>query len=116
MVCGSSAPCSPDGSSLCPIGQSRCGSYTSPVDPDRASPVVVSNKEVWPCLDMVLKVGNQRTVGGPQAFNKEHPPNLVSLQQGTSSCWSRAPDRLLTLACFSRGSVISNPVPTSQRG
>jgi hypothetical protein len=28
----------------------------------------------------------------------------------------RVLDRLLTLACFSRGSVVPNPTPTSRRG
>jgi hypothetical protein len=32
--------------------------YTSPADPDRVSPVLVSNENVWSWLDMVLKVGN----------------------------------------------------------
>ncbi|RLM64283.1 retrotransposon protein, putative, unclassified [Panicum miliaceum] len=46
-------------------------------DPNRVSPVVVSNEEVGSWLDMVLKVGNQQIVGGPQAFDTEHPPDLV---------------------------------------
>jgi hypothetical protein len=36
--------------------------YTSPVNPERVSLVVVSNEEVWSWLDMVFKVGNQRVV------------------------------------------------------
>jgi hypothetical protein len=39
--------------------------YTSITDPDRVSTAVVPDDEVWSWLDMVLKVGNQQTVGGP---------------------------------------------------
>jgi hypothetical protein len=52
--------------------------YTSPTDPDRVSPVLVSNEEVWSWLNMVLKVGNQQVVGGSEAFDKRHLLNLVS--------------------------------------
>jgi hypothetical protein len=46
------------------IRTTKMWEYTNPTDPDRVSPVVVSNEEVWSWLDMVLKVGNQRVVGG----------------------------------------------------
>jgi hypothetical protein len=52
--------------------------YTDPTDPNWVSPVVVSSEELWSWLDMVLKVGNQRVIMGPKAFDKRHPPNLVS--------------------------------------
>jgi hypothetical protein len=39
----------------------------------------VHGDEVWSWFHTVLKVGNQQTVGGPQAFDKEHPPDLVCL-------------------------------------
>jgi hypothetical protein len=47
--------------------------YTGITDPDWVSMVAVTTDEVWSWFDVVLKVGNQRTVGGPQAFDKEHP-------------------------------------------
>jgi hypothetical protein len=40
--------------------------------------MVVPDDEVWSWLDMVLKVGNQRVIRGPPAFDEKHPPNLVS--------------------------------------
>jgi hypothetical protein len=82
--------------------------YSGIMDPDRVSTAAVTNDEVWSWLDVVLKVGNQRTVGGPQAFDKEHPPVLVSFSPLLPT-GPRAPDRLLTLACFSRDSVVPNP-------
>jgi hypothetical protein len=45
--------------------------YTGIKDPDRVSTAAVSTDEVWSWLDVVLKVGNLQTVGGPQAFEKE---------------------------------------------
>jgi hypothetical protein len=37
---------------------------------------------------LVLKVGDQQIIGSPDAFNKGHPPNLVSGSfPSASSCW-----------------------------
>jgi hypothetical protein len=37
---------------------SKMWEYTGPTDPNRVSPEVVSDDEVWSWLEMVLKVGN----------------------------------------------------------
>jgi hypothetical protein len=74
--------------------------YTGITDPDWVSTAVVTNVEVWSWLYMVLKVGNQQTVSGPQAFNKEHPPDLVSFFPSPSSCWSSGAQPAPDLSLF----------------
>ncbi|RLM94180.1 hypothetical protein C2845_PM08G14280 [Panicum miliaceum] len=44
---------------------SKMWEYSDHTDPDWVSPEAVSDDEVWLWLEMVLKVGNQRIVGGP---------------------------------------------------
>jgi hypothetical protein len=60
--------------------------YTGPADPDRVSLKELPDDEVWSWVELVLKVGNQRTIGGPDAFDKGHPPNLMSFFPSPSSC------------------------------
>ncbi|RLM52731.1 hypothetical protein C2845_PMPSC055482 [Panicum miliaceum] len=54
----------------------RMWQYTSPADPDRVSPEEMPDDEVWSWVELVLKVGNQQTIGGSDALDKGHPPNL----------------------------------------
>jgi hypothetical protein len=74
--------------------------YTSPTDPDRVSPVVVSNEELWSWLDMVLKVGNQRVIGASEALDEENAPSFVSFSSLLPLIGPWASDRVLTLPCF----------------
>jgi hypothetical protein len=82
--------------------------YSGRTDPDLVLQEAVSDDEVWSWLEMVLKVGNQRVVGGLSAFEKEHPPNLVSFSSLLLTVVLRASDRVLTLPHFSRAR--SSPV------
>jgi hypothetical protein len=65
---------------------------------------------------MVLKVGNQQTVGSPQAFDKEHPPDLVSLFLSPSSCWFLGTRPTSELSLFLQGLGRPQSHPTSWRG
>jgi hypothetical protein len=60
------------------VRTTRMWEYTGITNLDWVSTAAVTNDEVWSWLDVVLKVGNQQTVCGPQAFDKVHPPDLVS--------------------------------------
>ncbi|RLM54761.1 hypothetical protein C2845_PM10G12180 [Panicum miliaceum] len=53
--------------------------YTGPSDPDRVSPEDMPDDNVWSWVEFVLKVGNQQTIGGLDAFDKGHLPNLDSV-------------------------------------
>jgi hypothetical protein len=80
--------------------------YTILTDPDRVSPEEMPDDEVWSWVELVLKVGNQQTIGDPDAFDKGHPPNLVSFFLSPSSCWysctQLAPKFLLIFQGLSR--------------
>ncbi|RLM52734.1 hypothetical protein C2845_PMPSC055481 [Panicum miliaceum] len=58
------------------VRMTRMWEYTGPADPDRVSPEETLDDEVWSWVELVLKVGNQQTIDGPDAFDKGHPPNL----------------------------------------
>jgi hypothetical protein len=45
------------------------------------------DNEVWSWVELVLKVGNHQTIGGPDAFDNGHSPNLVSFFTSPSFCW-----------------------------
>jgi hypothetical protein len=60
------------------VRTTRMWEYAGPMDPDRVSPKEVPDDEVSSWMELVLKVGTQQTVGGPNTFDKEHPSNLVS--------------------------------------
>jgi hypothetical protein len=49
-------------------------------------PQEMPDGEVWSWVELVLKVGNQQTIGGLDAFDKWHPSNLVSFFPSPSSC------------------------------
>jgi hypothetical protein len=83
--------------------------YSGHTDPDQVSPEAVFDDEVSSWLEMVLKVGNQRVVDGPPAFDKGHSPNLVSFSPFLLPVRLRASDRVLTLPRFSRAWL--SPVP-----
>jgi hypothetical protein len=69
------------------VRTTRMWEYTGIADPDRVLLEEMPDDEVWSWVELVLKVGNQQTIGGPDAFNKGHPPNLVSFFPSPSSCW-----------------------------
>jgi hypothetical protein len=100
------------------VGTIKMWEYTGPADHDQVSPKVVSNDLVWSWLDMVLKVGNQRIVGGPKAFDKRHPPNLVSCSSLLLPIGHRASNRALTLPHFLGAwlSPVSPPPPEGAEG
>ncbi|RLN04704.1 hypothetical protein C2845_PM13G09560 [Panicum miliaceum] len=81
----------------------RMCEYTGPVDPDRVSPEEMPNDEVWSWVELVLKVGNQQTIGGPDAFDKGNPPNLVSFFPPLLPTSSLAPDWLPTFFSIFQG-------------
>jgi hypothetical protein len=68
------------------VRMTKMWEHTGITDPDGVSTAVVPNDEVWSWLDMVLKVGNQRTVGGSRAFDNVQPSDLVSFFPSPSSC------------------------------
>jgi hypothetical protein len=90
--------------------------YSGHTDPNQVSPKAASHDEIWSWLKMVLKVGNQRVVGGLSAFDKEHPPNLVSFSSLRLPISLRAPDHVLTLACFLGARSSPIPPPPSEVG
>jgi hypothetical protein len=98
------------------VRMTKIWEYSGITDPNWVSTAAVTNDEVSSRLDVVLNVGNQWAVSGPQAFDKEHPPDPVSFSPLLLPARPRAPERLLTLACFSRDSVIPNPFLISRRG
>jgi hypothetical protein len=49
------------------IRTTKMWEYTGLTDPDRVSPLEMPDDKVWFWLELVLKVGNQQTIGGPDA-------------------------------------------------
>jgi hypothetical protein len=94
---------------------SKMWEYSGLMDHDEASPDAVFDDELWSWLEMVLKVGNQRIVGGPPAFDKGHPPNLVSFSPFLLPVGLRASDHVLTLPRFA-GAWSSSVLPTPPEG
>jgi hypothetical protein len=77
-----------DGAQLFYTFYSRMWEYSGHADPDQASPEEMPDDDVWSWLEMVFKMGNQQTTGGPIAFDEGHPPNLVSFSPFfLSFCW-----------------------------
>jgi hypothetical protein len=98
------------------VRMTRMWEYTGPADPDRVSPEEMPDDEVWSWVELVLKVGNQQTIGGPDAFDKGHLPNLVSFSPPLLPVGTLAPEWLATSSRFSRDSVILNPARICLRG
>jgi hypothetical protein len=89
--------------------------YSGHTDPDRVSPEAMPDDEVCSWLEMVLKVGNQWVIGGPLAFDKGHPPNLVRFSPFLLPISLQASDRVLTLPHF-LGAWSSLVLPTPLEG
>jgi hypothetical protein len=98
------------------VRMTRMWEYTSPTDPDRVSSEEMPNDEVWSWVELVLKVGNQQIISGPDAFDEGHPPNLVSFSPLLLLVGSLVPDWLPSSSRFSRDSVILNPTRVCLRG